>query len=75
MLLEERARDNYERCEPRPLTTPTSTSPRSASSSPSSAWRGSSSALRRQYARMGIDSITAVVIYLIGIAGLATVAT
>lgn len=28
----------------------------------------------RQYARMGIDSITAVVIYLIGIAGLATIA-
>jgi cation:H+ antiporter len=30
---------------------------------------------RRQYARMGIDSITAVVVYLVGIAGLATIAT
>lgn len=29
---------------------------------------------RRQYARMGIDSITAVVVYLVGIAGLATIA-
>ncbi|MET9117294.1 hypothetical protein ABZX38_24300 [Streptomyces longwoodensis] len=30
---------------------------------------------RRQYARMGVDSIAAVVIYLVGIAGLATIAT
>lgn len=30
---------------------------------------------RRRYARMGVDSIAAVVIYLIGIAGLATIAT
>ncbi|MFG2440942.1 hypothetical protein [Streptomyces sp. NPDC048508] len=30
---------------------------------------------RRQYARMGIDSITAVVVYLVGIAGLVTIAT
>ncbi|MGW3097546.1 sodium:calcium antiporter [Streptomyces sp. NPDC001102] len=30
---------------------------------------------RRQYARMGIDSVTAVVIYVVGIAGLATIAT
>ncbi|MDQ0604758.1 Ca2+/Na+ antiporter [Streptomyces canus] len=30
---------------------------------------------QRQYARMGVDSITAIVIYLIGIAGLATIAT
>ncbi|MFF9819428.1 hypothetical protein [Streptomyces sp. NPDC014006] len=29
----------------------------------------------RQYARMGVDSIAAVVIYLLGIAGLATIAT
>lgn len=30
---------------------------------------------QRQYARMGVDSIAAVVIYLVGIAGLATIAT
>ncbi|MER6218813.1 hypothetical protein ABT213_32885 [Streptomyces sp. NPDC001674] len=30
---------------------------------------------RRQYARMGVDSIAAVLIYLVGIAGLATIAT
>jgi cation:H+ antiporter len=30
---------------------------------------------RRQYARMGIDSVATVVIYLLGIAGLATIAT
>jgi cation:H+ antiporter len=30
---------------------------------------------RRQYACLGVDSIAAVVIYLIGIAGLATIAT
>jgi cation:H+ antiporter len=30
---------------------------------------------RRQYARMGVDSIAAIVIHLIGIAGLATIAT
>ncbi|MFJ7150132.1 sodium:calcium antiporter [Streptomyces sp. NPDC100445] len=30
---------------------------------------------RRQYARMGIDSVTVIVVYLVGIAGLATIAT